>query len=311
MNSTCDSCKTYTFEITNIIFVVVYTFLFIFICGGNLMTIIAIWKTDALRSVSNCYVALLAFSDFIAGLLLPYQMLFEFPEGRRLLDTVMELCLWRNVTFFVSVNLSICSIVVIAFDRAVFIGRPFLYQRIATYNQAAIVTCICLAIAVIDGTVCLYDNRWVPNGECRAELVLSKEFRLYGQIVPVMICFVLGGSCYGYIFYVAKQQQKSLQKAHHQTIINDLKIIKVLFLVYGIFLMCWLPVVICVTISIPSDLPYIALDITLPIAILNSGMNFMVYAVKNKDFRKAFKGMLCYCCKRNEITKIAPINSKV
>ncbi|XP_055958231.1 uncharacterized protein LOC130013562 [Patella vulgata] len=46
---------------------VIYILLIIFIVGGNILTIIAIWKTEVLRTVANVYVALLAFSDIIAG----------------------------------------------------------------------------------------------------------------------------------------------------------------------------------------------------------------------------------------------------
>ncbi|KAK6177031.1 hypothetical protein SNE40_015220 [Patella caerulea] len=307
MNDSCVDCPTYTFTALNACVLVIYILLMIFIVGGNILTIIAIVKTEVLRTVANVYVTLLAFSDIIAGLALPLQMVYEFPEGRHELDENKSLCLGRHVVFFFSISLSLCSIVVIAFDRAVFIGFPYVYNRIATCKQAVIVACICMIIAVVDGTVTLYDNNWQPYESCTVETVLSWRYQLYGQVIPIMICFFLAGACYGYIFYIAKKHQKSIMSVQKNAkVANDMQIIKVLFLIYGIFLLCWMPVILYIILVRFFEIPVLVLNITLPIAVLNSGMNFIIYAVKNKDYRKAFKEILHLDCTLKRTAKVTP-----
>ena len=67
--------------VTNIIVCCVYGLVMIFICGGNLVVILAIKRTPALHTNTNIFVVNLAVADFSIGLQLLQRMMQELkPE---------------------------------------------------------------------------------------------------------------------------------------------------------------------------------------------------------------------------------------
>lgn len=65
-------------------------------------------------------------------------------------------------------------------------------------------------------------------------------------------------------------------------------------MILGSFTICWLPYVIVVCVQvISSQKPNIILYmVVLSVAKINSGINPVIYAWKNRDFRKAFMRLL-------------------
>jgi uncharacterized membrane protein len=72
---------------------------------------------------------------------------------------------------------------------------------------------------------------------------------------------------------------------------------KLLILVLGVFVLCWLPygVIVVLELFIPRENKTIiqAKAYSSLLAFLNSSVNWIIYGLKNKNIRKAFKQILC------------------
>ncbi|XP_035228700.1 dopamine receptor 2-like [Stegodyphus dumicola] len=86
---------------------------------------------------------------------------------------------------------------------------------------------------------------------------------------------------------------------------KERKAAKTLAIVMGVFILCWLPFfIINVLVGICGKScisePELVFSIVTWLGWLNSGMNPIIYACWSKDFRKAFRQLLCWGCKKEK-----------
>ncbi|GFO49565.1 beta-1 adrenergic receptor [Plakobranchus ocellatus] len=102
-----------------------------FITSANATTIVAIWRTPALRTLANIYVCSLACADFVVGAMCVLLALFQLPPLKdKWFDRSDGLC-----SFFYGMNVgmtatSTSNMTLIALDRYLYIVRPFFYERV-------------------------------------------------------------------------------------------------------------------------------------------------------------------------------------
>ncbi|KAK6169095.1 hypothetical protein SNE40_020213 [Patella caerulea] len=281
-----------------VVFPILYILLCLFICGGNILTIVAVWKNTVLRTTPNMYVVSLAVADLmVGGLVIPMQICRYISSISETLDANKLFCVIKFVIFSTSVASSIFFMVAIAFDRALYIGYPLRYLEFATAAKARLVIIIGWLWSFILGTPHVYYNNWDTCKFCQASVFIKPNYQLYIQNASFFVAFVLTSICYGFILKIARKQQNQILQSQvpdaKKKFENDLKLVKLFLLVFVIFAVCWLPLVLAVTIDqITHSVPGIALFIVIPLCLLNSGMNFVVYAIKNADFRQTFYKIL-------------------
>ncbi|GFR96783.1 histamine H1 receptor [Elysia marginata] len=72
------------------------------------------------------------------------------------------------------------------------------------------------------------------------------------------------------------------------------KMIKAMVLTFGLFFLCWCPMLVVAYIEYTIHVSHLALSLASLVGILNSGKNCLVLVAMNRDFRSQFK--LLFCC---------------
>ncbi|KAK6169093.1 hypothetical protein SNE40_020212 [Patella caerulea] len=292
-------------DLERILFPILYILLCLFICGGNILTIVAVRRTPALRTVANMFVVSLAVADLMMGfLMVPMQSLLYIPSLSEIVERSKVVCIFNHMTYIISASLSIFFMMAIAFDRAIYIGYPLRYHTVWTVTRGKMVIIGGSFVSIIHGTVPIYYNNWNNCNICLNFRVLKAGYHIYILIVGFFLPSILTAVCYGYILKLAIQQQKETMRLEapdaRKRFGNDMKLVKLFMSVFGIFLACWIPNVIVMMVEqLTHAVPVIVIQIVTPLAVLNSGMNFIVYTVKNAGFRQAFYKILGFKCSVN------------
>ena len=118
-------------------------------------------------------------------------------------------------------------------------------------------------------------------------------------VIPVLLCLVLISVCYWHIFLEARKQHIQIAAQMSPGMEKGIKAAKVLGIPIVAFILCILPLTFYTAVlgfaqqlhrnEYTLDLVEIILLIT---ALSNAGMNFIIYARKNSNFKEAYKKLL-------------------
>ncbi|XP_041364142.1 adenosine receptor A3-like [Gigantopelta aegis] len=280
--------------------------LMVFVCTVNTLTLITVFLNRNLWTVPNMYIISLAVADFLTGLSLAYQIVFHIPEIKLVLDQNKYLCLFRHVLFFTMIGASLSNMILIAFDRWTCITFPLTYKRLATIQKAGILIGIAWIVATIIGSMPLYVNNWQQDTPCLFFKVLTMEYQVYVQGGFFIVCSIIIAACYGHIFRIAKREREAILRV---TVISDAQadgarmakfkrdweLVVMFGVVFGVFFLCSAPAFIFVTIAYTVGVSETVNSFTVPLLMMNSGMNFVIYVVKNSHFRTALKATCLNC----------------
>ncbi|XP_037938790.1 histamine H2 receptor [Teleopsis dalmanni] len=293
--------------VTVILWLVYNGFMFIFTLGGNMLTIIAVRTCRRLRSIiSNTFILSLAVSDFVVGLTLPYHVAFYLGSG---LGTSHEFCLLRFFLIIFACCVSILTLITIAIDRYIAIVYPLHYTCLMTRRTVIVIISFNWILGASVAAIPLFWNRWKKGHQCEFDEVLSTWYIL-GILTPgfVLIWFFML-VIYGRIMSEASRQaqhmreRKSMQRSTSFVLNVDFKSVQVVLFIMGCFSLCWLTyfIVTCgQTIGLFMTSPSLY-RVAFSLAITNSGLNPIIYAWKNSNFRRAFAQLL-RCRNPNECT---------
>ncbi|XP_041364143.1 histamine H2 receptor-like [Gigantopelta aegis] len=299
-NITANVTEHDTFSVSDMIHMTFELILMAFICTVNTLTLVTVSLNQNLWNVPNMYVISLAVADFLTGLSLAYQVVFHVPEIKSVFDQFKYLCLFKHVVFFTTHATSVSNMVLIALDRWACITFPFEYERLATIPKARILIAFAWIIATIIGSMPLYINKWEQNIRCRFFKVLTMEYQIYILGGYLTVCSIIIAACYGHIFRIAKREREAILRvtvisaaqtdgARMAKFKRDWELVVMFGVVFGVFFLCTAPAFIFVTIAYTVGVSETVNSFTVPLLMMNSGMNFIIYVVKNSQFRTALK----------------------
>ena len=290
----------------------------LFTLVGNGLVITAVVTFRRLRSVTNYFVVSLAVADLtVALLVMPYSLLFEV-LGQWNFG-------WAFCYFWISCDVTCCTasilhLCVISLDRYLAITQPLTYKIKMSHRRALLMICFVWMCSGAISFVPIYlgwfadsdqMELYVDSPECglyvnKVYAVISSSLSFYLPLIVMVFAYVR-------IFRIARRQSREMKRQecnvpsngltkHHNAysgrskkLRRDVKAIKTLGTLMGLFCLCWLPfflVYLVVPFCSSCVPPALVLSFITWLGYANSFINPCVYAFLNRDFRLAFRKIL-------------------
>ena len=293
----------------------------ILIIMGNTLVLLATWRERSLHQPNKYFIACLAVADLLVGIFIGPVKVYRLNLDYKSRHTVsIYLCRFMVWIGTLALTASVYTLTFISFDRYFKISKPLQYRsRMTTSKSLKIIFIIWListAFAVHAATTDSGSYGFLANGGglCPDYYNGSRNKRggyitfLYISVIflPAIVILIM----YARIFVVAHKRQKMLRNGElgetstgqnqRSVLRHDLKIVRMLLIVVGVFFFCWLPYSITILLytynpnafkgwSFRSGIIYGWIIYLVP--LIYSLCNPIIYACLDQTYREAFKDL--------------------
>ncbi|XP_076008935.1 sphingosine 1-phosphate receptor 4 [Genypterus blacodes] len=268
----------------------------VFIILENLLVLIAVISRirHSRRWVYVC-IANITLSDLLTGVAYVVNICMSGSQTFRLSPA---LWLFREGTLFVALAASIFSLLLIAVERYTTMMKP-LHQKPArtTYCRIYGLVMLCWILALVVGFLPLLGWNCVCSlDECSTLLPLYSKTYIFFSLIIFFIILLAIGVLYGAIYcHVNRSVQVGPQRSRKRS----LGLLKTVMTIVGVFIVCWGPLFLFLLVDFFCDSRQCPLlfsaDYCICLAVLNSGLNPIIYALGSGEMRKAIAELLCCC----------------
>ncbi|XP_028398869.1 neuromedin-U receptor 2-like [Dendronephthya gigantea] len=299
-----------------IIWILVITFTIL----GNTLVLIATWRERSLHQPNKYFIACLAVADLLVGLLTTplkvYQYNLNYISLKGMSIHFCRFIVWIDTFPLIT---SIFTLTFISFDRYLKITKPFKYKSLMTSSKAMkiifVIIFVSTAFATYSATPQSGSSGILVTGSGSCFRSDRKVYYFILFISTFLLPSVVISIMYALIFLAAHQRQNMLRNGElGQTSGNlnqrtsalrqDMKVIRMLVIIMGVFILCWSPWFILVAYLLFVNPPHLCVwfgnlsDLfaaniiyqaanTLP--LFNSLCNPIIYAWLDQKYREAFK----------------------
>jgi 5-hydroxytryptamine receptor 1 len=282
---------------------------------------VATWIERSLHEPNKYFVACLAVADLLVGMILVPLRLHQLVNKEKGGITSIHLC---RFYFWIDVFLetaSIYTLTFISFDRYMKISKPLQYKSRMTTSTSLKIIFIIWLIAATHATLDMFPYADSPGifisttGCFAINKIFATFIAVSAFFLPTTIMLVM----YTLIFLVAHKRQKMLRNGalgqtsnnpnQRSALLRDLKVIRMLLVVVGVFIFCWGPLFVCLLIFYyrTNDIFWLSrycdehscknivyFIMVLPrliniLPLLNSIFNPLIYAWLDQKYKEAFK----------------------
>ncbi|XP_042301472.1 G-protein coupled bile acid receptor 1 [Sceloporus undulatus] len=226
-----------------------------FIILTNVFIILGILFNRKLHGATNWFFVSLLFADLLAGAALPCipQMSFE-------MELEYHSCFLKYVVpnfLFLSF---LANLLLVHYVKYVCIIHPLHYQSSWVHRWAALYIVLAWAAPLIFAALPLAWNQWKPNVNCSFDLVFPMTYlylETYGFLIPAILAMAF--MCVQ-VLCVAQRHLKNITKLLHSVNQSqapseleqqlELRNAKSIISASLIFLVCWVPYIACLNISL-------------------------------------------------------------
>ncbi|XP_056619661.1 cannabinoid receptor 1 [Triplophysa dalaica] len=295
----------------------------------NLVVLCVILQSRTLRCrPSYHFIGSLAIADLLGSVIFVYSFL-DFHVFHRKDSPNVFLFKLAGVT--ASFTASVGSLFLTAIDRYVSIHRPLAYRQIVTRTRAVIAFCMMWVISVVIAVLPLLGwNCKRLNSVCSDIFPLIDENYLmfWIGVTSVLVLFIF--YAYMYILWKAhhhavrmlrRTSQKSLvvhsadgtkvHAARPDQARMDIRLAKTLVLILAVLVICWGPLLAIMVYDLfwrmDDNIKTVFAFCTM-LTLLNSTVNPIIYALRSKDMRRAFRAT-CRGCRSTSGTTLPLDNS--
>lgn len=288
-----------------------FLFLSIFIILENLLVLLAVISRirHSRRWVYVC-IANITLSDLLTGAAYVVNICLS---GSRSFGLSTSLWLFREGTLFVALAASIFSLLLIAMERYSAMMKPLSQKStVKSYYRMFFLVVLCWVFALVIGLLPLLGWNCVCSlDSCSTLLPLySKSYILFSLIIFFLILITIG-VLYGAIYC---HVHKSTQMGPKRTRKRSLALLKTVVSIVAFFMLCWGPLFVLLLVDFfctsRDCVLLFSADYFISLAVLNSALNPIIYALGSSDMRKAMAQLLCSCCVKSGICHLDTFTSK-
>ncbi|XP_047442315.1 sphingosine 1-phosphate receptor 4 [Mugil cephalus] len=274
-----------------------FLFFSIFIILENFLVLVAVISRirHSRRWVYVC-IANITLSDLLTGTAYLVNICMS---GNQTFRLTPALWLFREGMLFVALAASIFSLLLIAVERYTTMMKPLPQKSTTkTYYRIYGLVALCWVMALVIGFLPLLGWNCVCSLEgCSTLLPLYSKTYIFFSLIIFFLILLAIGVLYGAIYcHVHKSTQLGPQRSRKRS----LALLKTVITIVGVFLVCWGPLFMLLMVDFFCSSRQCALlysaDFCIALAILNSALNPIIYALGSSDMRKAIAELLCCCC---------------
>ncbi|KAK9881624.1 hypothetical protein WA026_016494 [Henosepilachna vigintioctopunctata] len=314
-NRTEVNSTSYTYDlidnnIVQVLFLLVYTSIFILGIFGNVLVIYVVLKNKAMQTVTNLFITNLALSDILLCIFaVPFTPIYTF-LGKWIFGSLI--CHSLTYVQSISVYISTLTLTSIAIDRYLVIIYPF-HPRMKL-TTCIIIICVIWAVSVFLTLPYGYYTNYVSSNTtkggtkyyCEESWPSESIRKIFGGITSTMqfvIPFCIMAYCYICVSVKLNDRAKSkpgskTSKKEEADRERKRRTNRMLIAMVAIFLISWMPLntvnIIYDFYTEVSDWEYCLFSFFLvhSIAMSSTCYNPFLYAWLNENFRKEFKLVL-------------------
>ena len=260
------------------------------LCGtfGNVLVFIVVSRNRQLHTVTNMFITSLALADLLACIV-AQPMYAVFLYG---LPPNPAYGITRKTFSYVSVLASISNLAVVTIDRYIAIVSPMQYQLRANFKSASILLCLLWVISLGLG---------IPSGIKQSVQRITVYYTLALVVIIVPI--------YVRIYLIARRQARVItrqveliKKDSNKKSERENIAAKTIGSVLGVFIICWLPLIVIPMIfrySAASRIVRRALKWAQTVALCSSAVNPVIYSLKTQIFKQELRKFFRIALRRN------------
>ncbi|XP_044530180.1 cannabinoid receptor 1-like [Gracilinanus agilis] len=282
----------------------------------NLLVLCVILHSRSLRCrPSYHFIGSLAVADLLGSVIFVYSFV-DFHVFHRKDSPNVFLFKLGGVT--ASFTASVGSLFLTAIDRYISIHRPLAYKRIVTRPKAVVAFCVMWTIAIVIAVLPLLGwNCKKLQSVCSDIFPLIDETYLmfWIGVTSVLLLFIV----YAYVYILWKAHShavRMIQRGTQKSIIihtsedgkvqvtrpdqtrMDIRLAKTLVLILVVLIICWGPLLAIMVYDVFGKMNKLIKTVFAfcsMLCLLNSTVNPIIYALRSKDLRHAFRSMFPTC----------------
>ena len=316
--------------------IIVLILITILIILGNTLVLLVTWRERSLHQPNKYFIACLAVADLLVGIFIGPVVMYLLVSVWHRTPHNIHFCRFMVWIETLALTTSICSLMFISFDRYLKISKPLQYRSRMTTSKSLkiifIIWLIPIAFATYAATPDSGSIGFITSISvlCRGTYLTTESKRktyetiLFTTVIflPAIVILIM----YALIFVVAHKRQKILRNGklgetgqnQRRVLRQDLKIVRMLLTVVGVFLFCWLPCSIYNFIFNHSPNTFndwyrrnarsyfICRMVMWLLPLTNSLCNPIIYACLDQTYREAFKHLFQKMCRTRSNTQQAP-----
>ncbi|CAL8254342.1 unnamed protein product [Merluccius merluccius] len=268
----------------------------LFIILENLLVLVAVLSRirHSRRWVYVC-IANITLSDLLTGSAFVVNICMS---GSKTFQLTPQLWLFREGLLFVALAASIFSLLLIAVERYTTMMGPLRQKSARKTYRIYMPVVVCWVLALVVGFLPLLGWNCVCNLDtCSTLLPLySKSYVLFAMLIFLIILLAIGVLYTAIYYHVCKNADSGFQRSHKRS----LGLLKTVITIVGVFMLCWGPLFLLLLVDFfcvsRQCMLLLKAEWFICLAVLNSGLNPIIYTLGSIELRKAIAGLLCCCC---------------